>query len=34
MRLRGVVHIQGVAESFLSSFWRQILKVLVRESAA
>jgi putative peptide zinc metalloprotease protein len=34
MRLRGVVHMRGQAESYLSSAWRHILKVLVRESAA
>ncbi len=34
MRLRGVVHIRGQAESFLAAAWRHVLKVLVRESAA
>jgi putative peptide zinc metalloprotease protein len=34
MRMRGVLHIEGQAESFFSSLCRHILKVLVRESAA
>ncbi len=34
MRLRGVLLIEGRAESYLSALYRHILKVLVRESAA
>jgi putative peptide zinc metalloprotease protein len=33
-RMRGIVHIQGQAESFIAAAWRHILKVLIRESAA
>lgn len=34
VRLRGVVNVQGAAESFFAATWRRVLKVLVRESAA
>jgi putative peptide zinc metalloprotease protein len=34
MRLRGVVNVQGTAESFFAATWRRVLKVFVRESAA
>jgi putative peptide zinc metalloprotease protein len=33
-RHRGVVQLQGRAESYLAAMWRRILKVIVRESAA
>jgi putative peptide zinc metalloprotease protein len=32
MRMRGTVHVEGRAESFLAAMVRQVLKVLVRES--
>ncbi len=32
--VRGVVHLVGARESLLASFWRQALKVLIRESGA
>ncbi len=34
VRLRGVVNVQGAAESFFAATWRRVLKVFVRESAA
>ena len=34
LRLRGVVNVQGAAESFFAATWRRVLKVFVRESAA
>jgi putative peptide zinc metalloprotease protein len=34
VRQRGVVNIQGAAESFFAATWRRALKVFVRESAA
>jgi putative peptide zinc metalloprotease protein len=34
LRLRGVVNLQGTAESFFAATWRRALKVFVRESAA
>lgn len=32
--MRGVVHLSGKPESLMAAFWRQTLKVLVRESGA
>jgi putative peptide zinc metalloprotease protein len=34
VRQRGVVNVQGAAESFFAATWRRALKVFVRESAA
>jgi putative peptide zinc metalloprotease protein len=34
IRQRGVVNVQGAAESFFAATWRRALKVFVRESAA
>ncbi len=31
---RGVIHVDGTAESFASSVWRQVMRVLVRETGA
>lgn len=33
-RVRGVAEVHGAAESFATRFWRQIAKVLIRESGA
>lgn len=32
--IRGIVHVQGEAESFAAAIWRQVLRVLVREAGA